>query len=142
MTPLDLRKAPPRSPREELRGLCMLPRMIDIACAMLPGGSVGEYQIGRGMSGAVLTAFGISASEFIALAHDAASDEEVASALWSRRSVLAPALSRRLQSLTVADVPDDLRRDFQRFYGSHHSPARRVFDILEADDAQAFTQLA
>jgi hypothetical protein len=46
MTALDLTKAPPRSPREELRGLCMLPRMIDIARAKLPGGDVGEYQIG------------------------------------------------------------------------------------------------
>ena len=139
MTPLDLTKTPPRSPREELRGLCMLPRMIDIARAMLPGGSVGEYQIGRGMSGAVFTAFGISAAEFIELVGDASSDEEVASALWSRRSVPAAALSRRLHSLTVADVPDGLRADFQRFYGSHHPPGTCVFDILEADDAQAFT---
>ena len=53
MTPLDLMKAAPRSPREELHELCMLPRMIDIARAMLPDGSVGDYQIGRGMSGAV-----------------------------------------------------------------------------------------
>jgi len=36
MTPLDWTKVPPRSPREELRSLCMLPRMIDIARAMLP----------------------------------------------------------------------------------------------------------
>jgi hypothetical protein len=116
--------------------------MIDIARAMLPGGSVGQYQIGRGMSGAVFTAFGISAAEFIELVRDASSDDELASALWSRRSVRATALNRRLHSLTVADVPDELRADFQRFYGSHYPPDRCVFDILEADDAQTFSRYA
>jgi hypothetical protein len=139
MMPIDLTKAPPRSPREELRGLCMLPRMIDIARAMLPRGSVGQYQIGRGVSGAVFTAFGISTAEFIDLVRDASSDDEVASALWSRRSVPATALNRRLHSLTVADVPEELRADFQRFYGSQYPPDRCVLDILEADDAQSFT---
>jgi Domain of unknown function (DUF5069) len=69
MTPLDLTKAPPRSPREELRGLCMLPRMIDIARAKLPGGDIGEYQIGRAksMSAVVLTAFSMSATQFVEL---------------------------------------------------------------------------
>jgi hypothetical protein len=42
----------------------------------------------------------------------------------------------------VADVPDDLRPEFERFYGSDHRPDRLVFDILEADDARAFTEKA
>lgn len=140
MTPLDLTKAPPRSPTEELRGLRMLPRMIDIARGMLPGGSVGDYQIGRGMSGVVFSAFGVSATQFVELVRDASSDDDVAERLWSYRSVPATALSRRLRSLTVADVPDELRTDFHRFYGSGHPADRRVFDVLEADDAQAFTR--
>ena len=142
MTPLDLTKAPPRPPREELRGLCMLPRMIDIARALFPGGHVGDYQIGRGVSGAILSAFGISTAEFIELVHGASSDDDVAQRLWSQRQVPTAALSRRLRSLTVADVPHDLRPDFQRFYGSDHPADRCVFDILEADDAQSFTQQA
>ena len=140
MRPLDLTKAPPRSPRVEPRGLCMLPRMIDIARAMLLGGNAGEYQIGRGMSGAVLGAFAISAAEFIDLVRNAASDDNVAQRLWSRREVQVAALSRRLRSITVADVPDELRADFQRFYGSDHPSDRCVFDVLEADDAQTFTR--
>ena len=139
MTSIDLTKAPPRSPREEVRGLCMLPRMIDVARAMLPGGSVGDYQIGRGMSGAIFSAFGISAAEFIELVREASSDEEVADGLWLRRRVPATALNHRLQRLTVADVPEELRADFERSYGSDHPPDRSVFDILEADDAQAFS---
>jgi len=138
--PLDLTKAPPRSPREQLRGLCMLPRMIDIARAALPGGDVGEYQIGRGMSGAVFSALGISTAQFIDIVRGASTDDDIAERLWSHRSVPAAALSRRLGSLTVADVPDELRADFQRFYGSDYPADRRVFDILEADDARAFTK--
>jgi hypothetical protein len=112
--------------------------MIDIARAMLPGGTVGEYQIGRGVSGAVFRAFGVSAAQFIELVRDASTDEDVAQRLWSCRSVPAAALSRRLQNLTVAGVPDELRTDFQRLYGSDYPPDRCVFDILEADDARAF----
>src|SRR5213595_115627 len=87
MTPLDLAKAPPRSPQEELRGLCMLPRMIDIARAKLPGGNVGDYQIGRDktLSAAVLDAFGISAGQFVNIVRDARTDEDVARTSLGRR---------------------------------------------------------
>ena len=142
MAPRDLTNAPPRSPREELRGLCMLPRMIDIARAMLPGGTIDEYQIGRGISGAVFSAFGISAAGFVELVRDASTAEDVAQWLWSCSNVATTALSRRLQSLTVADVPAEVRAEFQRFYGGDHPPDRYVFDILEADDARAFLRTA
>lgn len=142
MTPLDLTKTAPRSPRVELRGLCMLPRMIDIARGKLPGGSTGEYQIGRGMSGAVFSVFGVSAAEFVELVGDASNEDDVAGRLWARRNVPVAALSQRLRNLTVRDVPDDLRADFQRFYGADHPADRCVFDILEADDAQAFRKEA
>src|SRR6187549_423939 len=108
MTPLDLTHAPPRSPRVELGGLCMLPRMIDIARAKLAGGRVGDYQIGRGLSGAVLGHLGIDAATFIEMVRDAADEEAVAGQLCSRRS--APEnrmLNMRLRRLTVAAVPGD-----------------------------------
>jgi hypothetical protein len=43
--------------------------MIDIARAKLPGGDIGEYQIGRAksMSAVVLTAFSMSATQFVEL---------------------------------------------------------------------------
>ena len=142
MPPLDLTNAPPRSPRERLRGLCMLPRMIDIARAMLPGGNVGQYQIGRGMSSAVFRAFGVSTAQFIDVVRRASTDDDVAAWLCSQSSVAAAALSRRLTNLTVADVPEELRADFQRFYGRDHPADRYVFDILEADDARTFAKQA
>ena len=140
MSPLDLTKAAPRSPREELRGLCMLPRMIDITRAKLPGGDAGDYEIGREntLSAGILAVFGMSAAQFAALVHDARTDEDVAEQLWPKASKSPQALSARLRRVTVADVPADLLPDFQRFYGVQHPPDRPIFDVLEADDARTF----
>ena len=139
MEPIDLTKAPPRSPREELGGLCMLPRMIDIARAKLPGGEIGQYQIGRGMSGLVLRHLEMEADEFVELVRNADSDEELAAQLNGRRTERENrAVSLRLPRVTVKDVPQDLRESFERFYGPDQPPDRRVFDILEEDDARAF----
>jgi Domain of unknown function (DUF5069) len=139
MTPLDLTKAPPRSPREKLREICMLPRMIDIARAKLRGGRVGEYQIGRGMSAVVLGHLGISAEEFVRIVEHANGDEEVADRLCSPdKQEERITVSDRLHSLTVKDVPRDLQAQFEKFYGANQPQHRRVFDIIEADDAKIF----
>ena len=138
MTPLDLTKAPPRSPRDKLNGLCMLPRMIDIARAMLPGGNVGVYQIGRGVSVPVLAAFGITASEFVDIVLDATGDTDVAEQLWPRTKSSVRLLDKRLRSITVADVPAELLPEFHRLYGEDLPPNRLFFDILDADDANKF----
>jgi Domain of unknown function (DUF5069) len=138
MTPLDLTKAPPRSPRQELHGLCMLPRMIDIARAMLLGGEVGDYQIGRGVSRPVLATFALTTSQFVEIVRDATTDREVAERLLSNSKGPLKALDRRLRSLTVADVPEELRVEFHQLYGRDLPLDRLVFDVLEADDAQKF----
>jgi hypothetical protein len=138
MTPLDLTQRPPRSPREELEGLCMLPRMIDIARAKLSGGNVGQYQIGRGMSGLVLGAFGITAERFVEIVRDAGSEAEVAAVLERRIAVARRAVGARLPRVTVADVPADLKASFQQFYGADLPSDRLVFDVLEADDRRMF----
>ena len=138
MTPLDLTHGPPRSPREELCDVCMLPRMIDIARAKLPGGDVGQYQIGRGMSGLVLSAFGLSAERFVEMVRDAGTDADVAMALGRRVAVARRAVGARLGRVTVADVPADLKESFQQFYGADLPSDRLVFDVLEADDREMF----
>ncbi len=144
MTPLDLTKAPPRSPREELRGLCMLPRMIDIARATLPGGEIGEYQIGRSrsLSAVVLGVFGLSAAQFIEVVRDARIDDDVVERLWPTATAPPEALNARLTRVTVADVPPELQPDFKRLYGAGLPADRRVFDIIDADDAKAFAPKA
>ncbi len=139
MTPLDLSKQPPRSPGEELGGLCMLPRMIDVARAKLPGGDIGQYQIGRGMSGAVLRHLGITVEDFVAAVSKATDDEEIATRFSEMRSRAENRmLNLRLRRVTVADVPDDLRPSFERYYGTDQPRDRRVFDILEEDDRRIF----
>jgi hypothetical protein len=116
----------------------MLPRMIDVARAKLPGGNVGQYQIGRGMSGRVLAAFGLTAEQFVEIVRDAGTDADVAAALGRRVAVARRAVGARLGCVTVADVPADLKESFQRFYGADLPSDRLVFDVLEEDDRKVF----
>jgi Domain of unknown function (DUF5069) len=142
MTALDLTQTPPRWPRAELRGICMLPRMIDIARAKLPGGTIGAYQIGRGLSGLVLGQLGIDAAAFVEIVSNAANDEIVADRVCAGRSTKENRLlSLTLRRLTVANVPEDLRESFVRFYGKDLPPDKRIFDVLEEDDAGAFGEI-
>jgi hypothetical protein len=139
MTPLDLSKQAPRSPREELGGLCMLPRMIDVARAKLPGGNPGQYQIGRGMSGLVLAHLGMDVGAFVEAVRAAEDEAAIATAISARRPENEHRLlNLRLRRATVKDVPEDLRESFQRFYGADLPADKRIFDILEEDDLKAF----
>jgi hypothetical protein len=76
MEPLDLRTAPPRSPRAELAGIVFLPRSIDKFRAALPGGELGEYSI-EGFTTMMLEKLGIPAEELGATVAAAASDTDV-----------------------------------------------------------------
>ena len=116
----------------------MLPRMIDVARAKLPGGNVGQYQIGRGMSALVLGAFGLTAERFVEIVRDAGTDADVAAALGRGVAVARRAVGARLGRVTVADVPADLKESFQQFYGADLPSDRLVFDVLEADDRKMF----
>ena len=136
MDPLDLTHAPPRSPRATLRGLCMLPRMIDIARAQQPGGRAGSYQIGRGFSGMVFYKLGLGAPEFREIVAAAADDEAVAEKVVKGLDEAAIArLNARLEGACVADIPPDLRPIFESFYGPNVPAERNMFDFLEDDDA-------
>lgn len=135
MLPLDLVQVPPRSPRKKLNAYCMLPRMIDIARAHLPGGRVGGYQIGRGMSASILAELGITRTEFIGLIEDSLDDDDVARRLSIDGTDTALLqLTARLERLTVADVPPEMRREFEQFYGTNIPADRTVFEVLIADD--------
>jgi hypothetical protein len=122
----------------------MLPRMIDIARALLPGGNVGEYQIGREktLSAVVLGTFGISVPRFVEIVRNASTDDDVAERLWPTAAMPPNALSARLRRVCVSDVPDELRPEFQRRYGSDHPADRLVFDVLDANDARSFPRKA
>jgi hypothetical protein len=113
--------------------------MIDIARAKLPGGNIGQYQIGRGMSGLVLAHLGMNVDEFVACVREAPNEEEIAAQLLDRRTRAEHRLlGLRLRRITVANVPADLRESFERFYGTDLPPGKRLFDILDQDDARNF----
>jgi predicted mannosyl-3-phosphoglycerate phosphatase (HAD superfamily) len=76
MDSLNLSTAPPRAARAEAGGIIFLPRTIDKARAMLPGGDIGEYTI-PGLSEMMLERFGIALDDFVAAVAKASSDEEV-----------------------------------------------------------------
>jgi hypothetical protein len=117
----------------------MLPRMIDIARAKLRGGDIGQYQIGRGISGLVLRHLATDVDEFVEAVRRAISDEEVASRFCAARTRAENRLlNLTLKRLTVADVPADLRQTFEQFYGADVPPDRRVFELLDDDDRRAF----
>jgi hypothetical protein len=117
----------------------MLPRMIDIARAKLPGGEIGEYHIGPGMSGLVLRHLGMEAEQFVQLVANAESEEMLVAQVVGRRPAAEDRLlNLRMQRATVADVPDEMREAFVRFYGADLPPDKRIFDLLEEDDIRAF----
>lgn len=113
----------------------MLPRMIDIARAQLPGGNCGEYQIGAGFSGLVLYKLGLSAPGFREIVAAAPDDEAVAERVLRLDEGAISRLNARLGSVRAADVPAELKPDFERYYGPNVPPERNVFDLLEDDDA-------
>lgn len=77
MEALDLTKAPPRAPREELAGIRFLPRSIDKIRATLPGGRLGEYLI-EGLTTMMLDALGITLVAFTDAVRTATSDDGIA----------------------------------------------------------------
>ena len=116
----------------------MLPRMIDIARAKLPGGQVGEYQIGRGMSGFIFAKLGVSVPDFVKLVSESKADEDIANALLKKDDYSA--LSARLRRVTVAEIPAEMRADFEGYYGTSLPRDMKFFDVLDADDAKLQTK--
>lgn len=81
MTPLDLSTGRPRKARDSVAGIVFLPRSIDKARAVLPGGELGEYTI-PGFTETMLKNFGVTVDDFVAAVRDAATDDDVAA--WVR----------------------------------------------------------
>ena len=137
MEPLDLTKRPPRGPREQLDGLCMLPRTIDKMRALLPGGAIGQYKI-PGVSQRLLDGLGVKSEDLQQAVADAASEVEVAA--WLRAHCDASryaAINRRILTRTTDDVDDKAY-----FYGLYPWAEGRgtikVVEVMEEDDRRSF----
>ncbi len=133
MRPTSLRRRPPRDPRARLAGLIMLPRTIDKARALLPGGDPGEYSIAPGLSAWLLGEIGFTEAEFLVLVHRAADEHEVARFVDER---VAPEqremLNALMKAMRVADLPSDLRERFLRLHDARDDEL--VIEVLVADD--------
>ncbi len=134
---LDLRIAPPRPGRAELGSVVFLPRSIDKARAMLPGGSLGEYRM-EGFTEDMLERLGISADDFISTVRDASSDEEVAAYVAQRNGASAIAA---WNDYVVHRKPfgDDRAAAVARFpFLAERPDLVYALDVLEEDDRLTF----
>jgi hypothetical protein len=138
MEPLDLREHPPRAPYISLDGVVLLPRTIDKARALLPGGNPGSYFIGPGLSASMLAMLGISEDEFVAVVGTARDDAEVAARVCANASPGRRARwTAAIEALTVAEVTPELRPTFDALYGPRR-PYELVLDVLASDDDATF----
>lgn len=137
MTPLDLSRSPPRSPREKLADLLVLPRTIDKARALLPGGRPGPYYITPGISIWLLRKLGFTEEEFIALVGSVHGENEIA-AIVEERAV--PERRARwnafMEQLKIEGIAEDAKARAHE-YGPVEADDL-VFDVIEADDAKMF----
>ena len=136
MEPLDLSKAPPRSPQLELDGLVMMPRTIDKLRATLPGGVSGGYRV-RGMSLRLLEWLGVEEDAIREAVAQAKTDDDVAAWLRGRVDTTKYSeFSRRMRERTTDDV------DKEVFYGTYpwmrERGFMRLFDVMEEDDRMTF----
>ncbi len=116
----------------------MLPRTIDKARALLPGGHPGAYFIGPGLSGSMLAMLGISEDDFVAVVGAARDEAEVAARFCANASPGRRARwTAKVEALTVAEVTPELRPAFDALYGQRR-PYELVLDVLSSDDDSMF----
>jgi Domain of unknown function (DUF5069) len=141
MTPLDLRKQPPRGPRETLLGFYLLPRTVDKLRAELPGGNLGAYlNHDTGFSAYIVRRLGLDMNEFRAAVAGAADEAAIVQWLAARvDAAAAPALNEKLETFVVERMsPDDQVLVRQRHPIMQVRPdLSQILDILEADDEGA-----
>ena len=137
MEPLDLTKRPPRSPRERLDGVVLVPRTIDKMRASLPGGNIGGYKV-PGFSTRMLQMIGVSEADLLEAVRTASSDADVAAWLRAHADTSAyPRVNEHFEGLTAEKLSDP--EDYHRRYPiARRLGLTNIFDVLEADDREGF----
>lgn len=136
MEPLDLSKRAPRSPRERLDGVVLVPRTIDKLRASLPGGNLGGYKV-PGFSTRMLEMIGVSEADLLGAVRSASSDADVAAWLRAHADTSAyPRVNEHFERLTTEGLADP--EDYHRRYPiARRLGLTNLFDVLEADDREA-----
>ncbi|HEX4013322.1 MAG TPA: DUF5069 domain-containing protein [Candidatus Cybelea sp.] len=142
MTPLDLRKAPPRGAREELLGFYFLARTIDKLRAELPGGNLGGYvNHDTGFSAWVVRRLGLNMDELRAVVAAAPNEEAVVRWLTARvEASAAPALNEKFETFVVERMSAEDRELVRSRHPvmADRADLSKILDVLEADDAREF----
>jgi len=142
MSPLNLTKQPPRSPRATMLGFYFLPRTVDKLRAQLPGGDIGKYlNHDAGFSAFVCRRVGLDMDEFRDAVARAKDETELT--LWVRERVdteTADALNAKLETFVVERMtPEDQALVRERHPIMAQRPElSKVLDILTADDEHHF----
>ncbi len=143
MTPLDLRKQPPRGPRQTMLGFYLLPRTVDKLRAELPGGNLGDYlNHDIGFSAYTVRRLGLDMGEFRNTVASAADEAAVEEWLAARVDVAsAPELNAKLETIVVERMsPENQALVRERHPVMQARPdLTKILDILEADDEGAFS---
>ena len=140
MESLDLTKAPPRSPREELDGLANLPRSIDKMRAHLPGGNSGVYNI-AGFTLVMLETIGVTEDQFRDAVAQAKTDDDVSAWLRAHANTEKyPEFNDRILNRRVADIKARDPEGFAKRYpvSTTRPDIEYMVDMLEADDKDMF----
>lgn len=141
MTPLDLTKQPPRSPRAPLAhlNLIMAARTVDKLRATLPGGNIGSYQI-TGFSSSLINRLGIVEHQLREAVGRAADDAEVADwiAAHSDASKFSE-INAYFEAPKIGERLDDAAFVARYPIVRTLPPETARIDMLDADDANEFS---
>jgi hypothetical protein len=142
MTPLDLRRHAPRSPRDTILGFYFLPRTIDKLRAELPGGDLGRYlNHDRGFSAYVVKRLGLDMNEFRRAVAEAEDEAAVVDWLAARVNIAsAPAINAKFETFVVERMSDEDQALIRRRHPvmADRPELSKVLDILDADDRNTF----
>jgi alkanesulfonate monooxygenase SsuD/methylene tetrahydromethanopterin reductase-like flavin-dependent oxidoreductase (luciferase family) len=137
----DLRKTPPRSPREMLGGFVIAARMLDKARADLLGIN-GEYNYYPCGLGAYFWKFtGLDAQKFKDFVATGATDAEVDE--WIRQNttvkdkLAAIRWNNEMIGLRLCDLPDGVQEYFVTYIPQFCKPASKVkffFDVYDVEE--------
>jgi hypothetical protein len=137
----DLRKTPPRSPREKMGGFVIAARMLDKARADLLGVN-GEYNFFPCGLGAYFWKFtGLEAAKFKEFVATGATDQEVDH--WVRTNATqkdGKAIIRwnnEMIGLRLCDLPDQVQEYFESYIPKFCRPESKVkffFDVYDVEE--------